>query len=42
MKLLFWKYWDAEQKTSARRILGLLVAALTLFLLIACVSYLLH
>ncbi len=42
MKLLFWKYWDAEQKTSARRILGLLVAALTLFLLIACLSYLLH
>lgn len=42
MKLLFWKYWDAEQKMSARRILGLLVAALTLFLLTACLSYLLH
>lgn len=42
MKLLFWKYWDEQQKISARRILGLLVAALTLFLLIAEVSYLLH
>lgn len=34
------KSWDEEERTSAVRILGLAVAALTIFILIATVSYL--
>lgn len=36
----FLKNWDQDEKTSAIRIAGLAVAALTIFILIACVSYL--
>lgn len=36
------KNWDKEEKASAVRILGLVMAALTVFLLIAGVSYLFH
>lgn len=38
----FLKNWDEEERASAVRILGLCVAALTLFILIATVSYLVH
>ncbi|MBR4809747.1 MAG: DNA translocase FtsK 4TM domain-containing protein [Bacteroidales bacterium] len=38
----FIKNWDENQKASAVRILGLCVAALALFVLIAAVSYLAH
>ena len=38
----FIKNWDENQKASAIRILGLCVAALALFVLIATVSYLAH
>ena len=38
----FWKSWDEDERTSAVRILGLCVAALTLFLLVATLSYLFH
>jgi S-DNA-T family DNA segregation ATPase FtsK/SpoIIIE len=38
----FIKNWDENQKASAVRILGLCVAALALFVLIATVSYLAH
>lgn len=34
--------WDKEEKASAVRILGLITAALTVFILIACISYLFH
>lgn len=34
--------WDKEEKASAVRILGLVTAALTVFILIACFSYLFH
>ena len=36
------KNWDKEEKASAVRILGLVMAALTVFMLIASVSYLFH
>ena len=35
-----WKTWDEEEKASAVRIAGLCVTALTIFVLIATVSYL--
>ena len=38
----FIKNWDAEQKASAVRILGLATAALALFVLVAIISYLAH
>ena len=38
----FIKSWDASQKASAVKILGLAVAALALFVLVASVSYLAH
>ena len=38
MRLL--KNWDKEEKASAIRILGLITGALTIFILMACVSYL--
>ena len=38
----FWKNWDKEERTSALRILGMITAALTIFLLMASVSYLFH
>ena len=38
----FIKSWDANQKASAVKILGLCVAALALFVLVATVSYLAH
>ena len=34
------KNWDKDEKASAVRILGLITAALTVFMLIACLSYL--
>lgn len=34
--------WDKEERASAIRILGLVMAALTVFILIACTSYLFH
>ena len=37
-----WKSWDEEERTSAVRIAGLCVAALTLFIFIATFSYLFH
>ena len=37
-----WKSWDEEERRSAVRILGLCVSALTIFVLIATVSYLFH
>lgn len=40
MKL--WKSWDEDERASAIRIAGLAVAALTIFILIATVSYLFH
>ncbi|MCR4859785.1 MAG: DNA translocase FtsK [Bacteroidales bacterium] len=42
MNLRIWKSWDEEERTSAVRIAGLFVAALTLFVLIASLSYLFH
>ncbi len=42
MRLRIWKSWDEEERASAIRIAGLCVAALTLFILIATVSYLFH
>ena len=38
----FWKSWDEEERAAAVRIVGLCVAALTLFIFIATVSYLFH
>ena len=38
----FWKSWDEEERAAAVRIAGLCVAALTLFIFIATVSYLFH
>ncbi|MBP5382792.1 MAG: DNA translocase FtsK 4TM domain-containing protein, partial [Bacteroidales bacterium] len=38
----FIRNWDESQKASAVKLLGLAVAALALFILIATVSYLLH
>ena len=40
MKL--WNSWDEEERRSAVRILGLCACALTIFVLIATVSYLFH
>lgn len=40
MKL--WNSWDEDERASAVRIAGLVVAALTIFILIATVSYLFH
>ena len=37
-----WRSWDEEERTSAVRIAGLCVAALTLFIFIATFSYLFH
>lgn len=37
-----WRSWDQEEKESAKRIAGLCVAALTIFVFIANVSYLLN
>ena len=37
-----WKSWDEEERTSAVRIAGLCVSALTLFIFIATFSYLFH
>ena len=37
-----WNTWDEQEKASAIRIAGLCVAALTIFILIATVSYLFH
>ena len=42
MRLRIWKSWDEEERAAAIRIAGLCVAALTLFILIATVSYLFH
>ena len=42
MKLRIWKSWDEEERASAVRIAGLCVAALTLFIFIASLSYLFH
>ena len=38
----FFKNWDEQEKASAVRIAGLLVGALAVFVLIACMSYLFH
>ncbi|NLZ19964.1 MAG: DNA translocase FtsK [Bacteroidales bacterium] len=38
----FWKSWDEEERAAAIRIVGLCVAALTLFIFIATTSYLFH
>ena len=38
----FIRNWDESQKASAVKLLGLCVAAVTLFIFIAIVSYLLH
>ena len=38
----FWKQWDDRRRSSALKILGLAVAALAIFTLIATVSYLFH
>ena len=40
--IAFWKNWDDREKHIARVIAGYAVAALALFVLIACVSYLFH
>ena len=40
--LAFWRRWDDEEKASAIKILGLLIAALTLFIIAATLSYLFH
>ena len=40
--MMFWKTWDEQERASAVRIAGLLVAALAVFVLIATVSYLFH
>lgn len=40
--LKFWKNWDEDEKASAIKIVGLLVAAFTIFTLIATLSYLFH
>ena len=37
-----WKSWDEEERAAAVRIVGLCVAALTLFIFIATLSYLFH
>lgn len=37
-----WKSWDEDERASAVRIAGLAVAALTIFILVATVSYLFH
>ena len=42
MRFRIWKTWDEEERTSAVRIAGLCVAALTLFIFIATFSYLFH
>ena len=42
MRFRIWKTWDEEERTSAVRIAGLCVAALTFFIFIATFSYLFH
>ena len=40
--LRFWKNWDDDEKASAKKIAGLAVAALALFIFLASFSYLFH
>ena len=40
--LAFWRNWDDAERVTARKITGLAVAVLCLFVLIACTSYLFH
>ena len=42
MKGRIWKSWDEQERQSAIRIAGLCFAALTVFILIAIISYLFH
>ena len=42
MRFRIWKSWDEEERAAAVRIVGLCVAALTLFIFIATFSYLFH
>ena len=38
----FWQSWDEDERTSAVRLAGVCLAALTLFVLVSTVSYLFH
>ena len=40
--MAFWKKWTSDQRTAARKVLGLLVAAFTVFAILSSVSYLFH
>ena len=40
--LAFWRRWDEHERAIAVKIIGLLVAALAVFVLISTVSYLFH
>ena len=40
--LRFWRNWDDDEKSSAKKIAGLAVAALALFIFLASFSYLFH
>lgn len=40
--LAFWRRWDENERSAAVKIIGLSVAAFTIFVLIASVSYLFH
>ena len=40
--LAFWRRWDDRERAVAVKIIGLLVAAIAVFVLIGTVSYLFH
>jgi S-DNA-T family DNA segregation ATPase FtsK/SpoIIIE len=42
MRLRLWKSWDEEERAAAVRIVGLCIAALTLFIFLSTISYLFH
>lgn len=42
MNLRFWNNWDEKEKESVVRVLGLLVAAFTIFIFVSTFSYLFH
>ena len=42
MRLRLWKSWDEEERAAAVRIVGLCIAALTIFIFLSTFSYLFH
>lgn len=42
MNLRFWDNWNEKDRTSAARVLGLLVSAFTIFIFVSTLSYLFH